>query len=288
MRYALYVGCNIPARVEHYESSSRAVLGALGVEFSESKEFNCCGYPLRNVDRLGFVVSSAHNLAVAHELGSDMVVLCKCGFGTLKEAQRQLEEDDELRGQVNEVLGREGLRYDGGVKVEHLLSVLYHSVGVKAIKEKVTRKYKGLKIATHYGCHALRPSEVTGFDDPVSPSLFDELVKVTGAKSVEWERKLECCGAPLMGINDEVSVGLMKQKVEGARASGADYLCTGCPYCQLQFDTVQSEVNGTKAMGALLYPQLLGLSMGISEEELGLGTHKVDVRGVEGYLADKE
>jgi heterodisulfide reductase subunit B len=37
---------------------------------------------------------------------------------------------------------------------------------------------------------------VTQFDDPVAPTLFDELVKATGAKSVEWSEKLNCCGAP--------------------------------------------------------------------------------------------
>jgi len=51
-----------------------------------------------------------------------------------------------------------------------------------------------------------KASKITQFDDPVAPSIFDKLVEVTGAKSVDWTRKLECCGAPVLGVNDELSM----------------------------------------------------------------------------------
>jgi len=291
MKYALFLGCNIPARVSQYETSSRAVLKRLDIEPVDIREFNCCGYPLKNLDRKAFVLSAASNMALAEKAGLDLLVLCKCGYGTFKEAEYLLKEHGELKREINRSLHDSGLNYEGRVQVKHLLSVLYHDVGIAALKSKISRSFKNLKIATHYGCHALRPSAVTRFDDPVAPTVFDELVRVTGAKSVDWATKLECCGAPLMGINDELSVTLTTRKLEDGRRSGADFLCTACPYCQIQFDTVQKMMilhkgNGGP-LGAVLYSQLLGLSMGMDAEALGISMNRIDISNVTSFLSEE-
>lgn len=78
IKYALFLGCNIPARVQQYETSARSVLAELGVDLEDIKEFNCCGYPLRNSDFKTSVLFSARNLALAEKLGLNMITLCKC------------------------------------------------------------------------------------------------------------------------------------------------------------------------------------------------------------------
>ena len=175
------------------------------------------------------------------------------------------------------------------LEIKHLLSVLYHEVGIDAIKEKVVRPFQELKIATHYGCHALRPSEVVQFDDPVNPTLFDALVEATGAESIDWQARLDCCGAPLFGVNDDLSMDLMEKKVTNARESGAEYLCVGCPYCHIQFDTVQTmlhrERSGNHLLPPILYPQLLGLSLGIESHVLGLEMNRIEIAGIERHLS---
>ncbi len=289
-QYALFLGCTIPARLLHYESAARAVLDRLDVRAIEIKEFNCCGYPLRNINFEAFVLLSARNLALAERAGLDIMALCQCCFGTLKKADLLLKEHESLRTEMNAILAKEGLHYEGGVEVRHLLQVLYHEVGIKAIKRHIARPFAGLSIAAHYGCHVLRPSPVVQFDDPVSPTLFDELVKATGAESVFWQRRLECCGAPLRGVNDELSMALTKKKLDDGRGAGADYLCVACPYCQIQFDTVQGGMSAkggqNHRLPTLLYPQLLGLCMGIDKGVLGLEANQVPLQGIEGFLAE--
>ena len=289
MKFALFLGCNIPARLTQYESSSKAVLGKLGVELVDIEEFNCCGYPLRNIDFKSSMLAAARNLALAEKENLNMVVLCKCGFGMLKHAAHILKEDTSLLKEINNILKEEGLEFKGGIEISHLLSVLYHDVGLDNIKEKITRPYKDLKIATHYGCHALRPSEITQFDDPVNPTLFDKLVALTGAESIDWEKRLDCCGAPLFGSNDDLSMDLTEKKLSDARQSGADFLCNACSYCHIQFDTVQSMINSkggkNHSLPPILYPQLLGLSLGIDGETLGLGENKIDITSVEKFLS---
>ena len=290
MNYALFLGCTIPARLTQYEASSRAVLGALGVELIDIKEFNCCGYPLRNIDFKASILASARNIALAEKEGLPMCILCKCGFGTLKHADHILKEDSSLRNEINTILKKEDLEYTKGVEIKHLLSVLYHDIDRDTLTKKITRPFKNLKIATHYGCHALRPSEITQFDDPVNPTLFDDLVTLTGAESIPWEKRLDCCGAPLTGVNDDLSMDLTGKKLANAKQSGADFLCDACSYCHIQFDTVQGIMNTTtdtnNALPAILYPQLLGLSMGIDGDTVGLGMNQIDITSVEKFLSE--
>ncbi|MBC8392220.1 MAG: CoB--CoM heterodisulfide reductase iron-sulfur subunit B family protein [Deltaproteobacteria bacterium] len=292
MKFALFLGCNIPARLAQYESSAKAISGKLGIELIEIKEFNCCGYPLRNIDFKTFLLFSARNLALAAKENLNVISLCKCCYGSLKKADYLLKESEVLRGEINRILEKEGLKYGGDIEVKHLLSVLFRDVGIESIKEKIEIPFEGLKIATHYGCHALRPSKVVQFDDPVAPSIFDKLVEVTGAQSIDWLTKLECCGAPLLGINDDLSMNLTEKKLSDGKKAGADYLCTACPYCQIQFDTVQkmnlSKRGTDRQLPSILYPQLLGLSMGIERDLLGLEMNQMSIQGLEDFLVVQE
>ena len=285
MKFALFLGCQIPVRLKQYETSSKAILERLGVGLVDIEEFNCCGYPLRNIEFKAFLLASARNLSLAEKKKLDVMTLCQCCYGTLKKANFLLRENASLRKEVNAVLEREGLPYEGEVEVKHLLSVLHQEVGVEAIKKKIAKTFKGLKIAAHYGCHALRPSQVVRFDDPVTPSIFDHLVEATGAESIAWPMRLECCGAPLWGIHDELSTEITLKKLKNGRESGADYLCTACTYCQIQCDTVQQMMLSQRGLNhplpSILYPQLLGLSMGINSETLGLKMNKIPISEVE-------
>ena len=289
MKFALFLGCTIPRRVQQYELSARAVIGKLGIDVVDIREFNCCGYPLKNSDFKTFVLFSARNLALAEKQGLNVMTLCKCCFGSLKKVNYLMKEDASLRREMNAILAKEDLAYKGSLEVTHFLSVLHKQIGITALKEQITRPFKDLKIATHYGCHALRPSDIMQFDNAVAPVLFDQLVETTGAKSVEWPLKLECCGAPLLGVNDELSMDLTERKLADGKASGADYLCVGCPWCQVQFDSVQEMMTSLRdtdhRLPSILYPQLLGLAMGIDGETLGIEMNKIDISDIEAFLS---
>jgi heterodisulfide reductase subunit B len=291
IKYALFLGCNIPARVEQYDTSARAVLKQVGVQLVDIREFNCCGYPMRNTDQKAFLLSSAVNLGLAEKANLDIMALCKCCFGSLKEAEHVLKEQGNLQEEVNRLLAQRGPKYTGKTQIKHFLSVLYHDVGLDTLKNNISRQYKDFKIATHYGCHALRPSKITRFDDPVAPTIFDKLVEVTGAKSVDWNRKLECCGAPVLGVNDDLSMNLTRKKLEDAKKVNADYLCSACPYCHLQFDVVQKMIisqNGNDPLASVLYPQLLGLSMGLDEKILGIHMNQLNISDLTSFLESGE
>lgn len=288
MKFALFSGCNIPARVSQYADATAAVFEKLDIELVEFAEFNCCGYPVRNLDQRAFVLSAAKNLAVAEVAGLDIMAMCKCCYGSLKKAEDVLSRDQDLKRDVNAILAKEKLHYQGRVGVNHLLEVLHRDVKLKHLEAFILKPYSGLQIAVSYGCHALRPSKITGFDDPVSPVLFDELVEITGAYSVDWARKLDCCGAPLTGINDRLAMDMALNKITSAKEAGAQFLCTACPYTHLQFDWVRDRIaqssGNWEPVAPILYPQLLGLSMGIDEQLLGLFKSSFDLANITSFL----
>ena len=274
MKIALFRCCMTSMGLLRYETSSNAVLRELGIEFVNIKEFNCCGYPLRNLNFEAYLLSSARNLALAERAGLDILTICNCCYGSLKYAEHVLKKFVAAREQVNANLAAEGLRYSGTVSTKHLLGVLHDDLGVATIKKRLKKTLNGLRIATHYGCHLLRPKDVVGFGRTSPPVKFDALVEATGAVSVPWTGKLDCCGSPLLGVNDELSMDLAGKKLRNAHQGGAQCLTVTCPYCQIQFGRIQRRMIETRnfdtPVPCVLYPELLGLCLGIDREKLGL------------------
>ncbi len=274
MKYAFFQGCNIPIRIEQYANATEAVFNKFGVELQVIPEFNCCGYPVRNVDEKAYILPSVRNMAIAERAGLDILVICNCCFASLQKARHVLDNDKELKDELNRVLANENLEYKGTVQVKHYLTVLHDDVGTEKIKSKLVNKFKDLKISVIHGCHILRPREITRFDDSFVPAITEELMQTAGATSLDWQGRLECCGAALAGINDELSHMLLKDKINGALNAGAEYITPICSYCHLQFDTTQKNLieddKNSKLLPVLLYPQLLGLCLGIDEKILGI------------------
>jgi len=278
MKFAFFKGCKIPYYLEQYDTSTRAVLKTFGVRLVDL-DFNCCGYPNRDINFEAFVLSAARNMALAENKGLDILTPCKCCYGSLKHAIHFMRENDALRTAINGYLKKEKLEWKGTSKVKHLLTVLSDDIGLPAIYASIAKPLVNLNVAPHYGCHALRPSNIVHFDDPLAPSIFEDLIFATGARPVEWPRRLDCCGNPLLGKNDALSLAMMQNKIDDATESGADCICTACTYCQIQFDSVQANAacseQPASMMPSILYTQLLGISMGIPERRLGVYLNKI-------------
>jgi heterodisulfide reductase subunit B2 len=279
MKYSLFPGCKIPYYVPQYETASRLVLKAFGLELEEL-EFNCCGYPIRFLDFKAFIFSSARNIALAGQRGLPLLCLCKCCYGTLRYADLLLKKNEPLLKEVNGLLTPEGLRYPERVEIKHLLTVLFEDIGPETISKKNIRPFQSLKVAAHYGCHILRPRDVVQFDNPFNPTKFERLVEATGASTVDWSLRTQCCGESLWEKNKELSLALTTKKIENAQVYGADVLCVACTHCQMQFDrvgeTMKNEAGEDQGVPSILYPQLLGLSLGLDGEALGLNQRIVD------------
>jgi len=274
MAYSYFAGCKIAYYLPEYGTSTLALLNRFGIEPLDL-EFNCCGYPVRDIDFQSFLLAGARNLALAEQHSTDIVTPCKCCFGSLKFVEHYLNRRGSVKEQINAVLQAEGLQWEGRYTVRHLLSVLHRDVGLDTLRAAVINPLENIKVAIHNGCHALRPGNITQYDNPLMPSIFSDLVALTGAERVYWSLSDDCCGNPQWDKNRKLALKQMQRKLLNAKQAGADFVCTACTYCQMQFEQKKQSEHISPASGAhipaVLISQLIGLSIGMTEEEIGLG-----------------
>lgn len=274
--YLFFPGCKIDRFLPQYGQSIRTVMAALNIGLDEI-EFNCCGNPVRHQNFLASMTAAARNLSLAAAKDRPIMTPCKCCYGNLKHADYWLRKNRNLKRQINALLAQEGLAWQEGVVVQHLLTVLDEEIGAENLKAKVESPLIDIRVAAHYGCHALRPANITGFDNPLTPTIFERLIEATGARTVDWPLRLDCCGHPLYEKNNRFALALMNSKLADARQAGAQILATACTYCQMQFDDVQADhgPQDQPPLPAVLYSQLLGKAMGIDDASLGLTENRI-------------
>ena len=279
-RYALFLGCTIPARQPNYELSVRKALAKLGIELADLANMTCCApAPVQSIDLETSLAVAAYNVCLAEEADLDLVALCSGCFESLAVANAMLKADEQLKAKINRILSQAGKEFLGKKEVKHFLQVLMDDVGLERLKQSVSRPLSNLKIAAYYGCHALRPSELVKLDDPERPRILESLIEALGAKNVEYRRKLKCCGGLLRGYSDDIALALAREKLANTKRAGADCIATLCPFCFIALDIgqiqVRSKFNETYDMPVLHYSELLALALGIDPKELALRTHKV-------------
>lgn len=282
-RYALYLGCTVPVRALNYEMAARKVAERLGIELVDVDGFSCCGFPAKPLDWRAGLLMAARNLALAEAQGLDVLALCSACTGTLTEAAHLLKEDAELCAWANEQLAGMGRAYNGTVRVRHFARMLYEKVGVEALREAATVSLADFGFAPHYGCHYLKPSHLyDGFDDAENPQSLDRLIEATGARVVRYEDEGQCCGGGILGFDEEAALLVTKQKLDHIVVTGADAMVLICPFCAIMYEANQRRVENlyetSYKLPVLYYPQILGLAMGFSAEEMGFKLNRVKPR----------
>ena len=284
LKYLLFLGCVIPYRVSSYEISTRRVLDKLGVELVEMPDFTCCGFPLDPVNHEMMLTLAARNLSSAEQQNLNIMTLCNGCFGVLNHVNKELKEDKKLRGTVNGYLKEIGMEFKGTTTVKHLIHVLSEDIGFEKIRESVKKPLNPLKVAVHTGCHVMRPAKYVGSDDPENPTLLKKLVRATGAECLDYMDENECCGNPIIGVNSQIPLQLARHKLNNIKAVGAQALITVCPFCHMMYDLHQPRIerafNEKFGIPVLHYPQLLGLAMGMTPDELALKDLRVNASEV--------
>ena len=139
MEFGLFLGCTVPARARQYEISTRKIGEKLGIKFIDIGEFSCCGFPLKAVSKETALLLAARNLSLAEERGIETICsICSACTENLTEMSRELNENEELREEVNRKLKEINREYNGKVKVKHLGRILYEDIGIEKIKRTVT------------------------------------------------------------------------------------------------------------------------------------------------------
>ncbi|WP_455367235.1 CoB--CoM heterodisulfide reductase subunit B [[Eubacterium] cellulosolvens] len=290
-QYAFFLGCIMPNRYPGVESSTRHVLKRFGIQLVDIQGASCCPAPgvFGSFDMDTWATLAARNLCLAEDQGRNITLCCNGCYATLQEANHLLKSNNVLRKKVNAHLAGVHKQFRGLIEVKHVIEVLYDDVGVDRIIRAVKRPLQNIAVAAHYGCHFLKPSEVRQHGNPENPTILDELIEATMARSINYRDKNMCCGAGggVRARNLDVSLDMTREKLVNMKNAGVDCIVTPCIFCHLQFDKGQMDIkesfNEEFSLPVLFYTQLLGLALGISVEKLGITQHSIQ----SGNLMDK-
>jgi heterodisulfide reductase subunit B len=277
----------MPVKYPGFESATRAVAEAVGIELVDMA-FSCCSSPtlMKLVHYDSWLALAARNLCLAEQEDLPILTVCNGCTNTLKEASHVLTSDSDQRDKVNEVLRPWGKEFKGTNQVKHLLDVLCEDVGFDVINKR-TEKELPFRVGCHYGCHFFRPPRIM-YPDRLSPSKslvptqMDGVLGATGVKTVQYMRRLLCCGSALGTKVDLDSANeITREKLSHMAAKKVEAICVGCPSCFEQFDRAQALLKRKQGcnyeMPVFYISQLLGLAFDIDPKRLGFDQHRVKV-----------
>jgi len=239
-RYSIFLGCVIPNRLPQIEAATRLVVPKLGIELVEMEGASCCPAP-------GVIKSfdldtwlAITARNIALSEENGLDILVLCnGCYGTLIAGYAELQDPETRKRVNKILKGTGHQVKGTATAKHLVEVV----------EDFT--------------------------------LVDELVEMVGGTTIDYKLKDMCCGAGggLRSAELEVSLDMVREKLQAMQDVKVDALVNVCNFCHLQFDLGQMQVNkefGTDfQIPVLYYTQLLGLAQGFTPKQMGLDKHYI-------------
>ncbi len=281
--YAFFLGCIMPNRYPGIEFATRLVLKEFGINLIDMEGSSCCPAPgvVGSFDLKTWATLAARNLCIAEDLGCNITLCCNGCYATLQEANHLLKSNDDLRNLVNGQLASVGREYKGKIDVKHVIELLYDEVGIDNISKAIKKPLGSVKVATHYGCHFLKPSDIRKHGSAEKPRMLDEIVEATGAQSVEYKDKMMCCGAGggVRTANLDISLSMTKEKLDNMNDADADIVVTPCIFCHLQFDRGQRELMEEKMIRKPLpvafITQLIDLAIGTPLKKLGIYRDKI-------------
>ncbi len=264
-------------------------MNKLSIDYREVPDWNCCGASAaHSYDENLALAVSYRNLVMAEQVSEDLVAPCSACFNRLKTADYKFNNLPEKREWL---LENTGLKYSGGVNVQHFAELMLRSDVKEKIKDMSVVSLAGLNVAVYYSCMLMRPTEVTGFDDPNNPDRLDKFVSELGAVPLEWSHKTECCGATFALSDVDIVYDLTYKILSSAKQAGADCIVTVCPLCQSNLDLRQKGVEnkfGKSINLPILYiSQLIGLGLGVPPKKLGLHKHSVNTMKMLGEKLSK-
>jgi len=275
LKIAVFWGCRILTSQYAYEMSVRQVFPKLKIELVDLPETNCCGDPVKSINDSAANYLGTRVLSLARKIDLDnLLIPCnRCHFA-ISEAKNVMKSDKSFAQKTTSLLKEEGLEYNPHIKIWHLIDFLHDFVGLDHIRKVVQKPLRGLKLATHVGCQIIRYSDLGRVDDAENPKKLDELIVALGGESVDYAEKLDCCGAALMHSHPDSALSLAGTKINAVKNYGVDGLVVSCPDCGLMFDSKQKDAENTVGaktnLPVVYYTQLLGLSLNIEPEKLGL------------------
>jgi len=214
-RVGFFLGCVQSLLFAEESAATVRVLARNGCAVITPHEVHCCGMPARGYgDREMTEQMARQNIALFEKSNVEVIVTdCATCGSTLKEYAELLAEDDRWAERAAAFSS----------KVRDISEFLAEIPLVKPqgrIEARVTY---------HDPCHLVRAQNV-------SAQPRELLRLIDGLELVEMKESDWCCGAAGTQLitHYETSLAVLERKMDNIEATGADYIASGCPGCQMQ------------------------------------------------------
>ncbi len=277
MQIGYYPGCSQEGTAKEYDKSLREVLKVLDVDPTEINDWSCCGATSAHVTshKLSLALS-ARNLALAEKQGlKEIFAPCAACYNRLLTSKNELQEHPEQKYEIETIIEE---KINNIPEIYNIVN-FFQKIGKDKIAEKKKIDLKNFKAACYYGCLLVRPSGINS-DDSEQPNSMEEIVKATGAQTIDWNFKLECCGAAHSIARQDIVVDLSKKILDDAIKHGANVIVVACPMCHSNLDmrqqNIKSKFSDFKEIPVLYLSEILGLALGFDKKQLGIDTHFIE------------
>jgi succinate dehydrogenase / fumarate reductase cytochrome b subunit len=287
MKVAYWPGCVSRGFTPELHGAMAQVAPLLDIELIELGRANCCGAGViaEHNQELADTLN-ARTFAMAQQTDGELMMnICSTCQGAQTECQERLDANAVYRDRVNDSLSASGLHYEQGIVNKNFLWVLVEDIGLETLRGMVKRPLTNLRVGPFYGCYIIRPADRIGIDDEHPRDTYlGQLIEALGGSVIDYAGSHKCCGFPIITMNKTASLKQAGRHLGDAIDADADCLVTPCPLCHLNLDLQQplaaAVVGRQLGMPVLHLPQLVGLALGLSPKELGMGRHIVKPKSV--------
>jgi succinate dehydrogenase / fumarate reductase cytochrome b subunit len=287
MKVAYWPGCVSRGFTPELHGAMAQVAPLLDIELIELGRANCCGAGViaEHNQELADTLN-ARTFAMAQQTDGELMMnICSTCQGAQTECQERLDANAVYRERVNGSLSGSGLHYEQGIVNKNFLWVLVEDIGLETLRDMVKRPLTNLRVGPFYGCYIIRPADRIGIDEEHPRDTYlGQLIEALGGTVIDYAGSHKCCGFPIITMNKTASLKQAGRHLGDAIDADADCLVTPCPLCHLNLDLQQplaaAVVGRQLGMPVLHLPQLVGLALGLSPKELGMGRHIVKPKPV--------
>ena len=210
-KVALFTGCMVDYRAQEVGYALLDVLKANNIEIDIPEGQVCCGSPLLRTGQVDVVQELVNkNKEIFKDYDKVITICAGCG-ATLK---------------------NDHPKYGSNLNVQDISEFLVDKLDTSKMKEVNT------KVTWHDPCHLSRGQGIRE-----EPRKIIEMIP--GVEFEELELPNQCCGAGggIKSGKPEIALGLAKDKAEMVRKTGADYVTTICPFCQINIQDGLNEIG---------------------------------------------
>tara|TARA_A100001037_G_scaffold73359_1_gene65658 strand:- start:309 stop:1172 length:864 start_codon:yes stop_codon:yes gene_type:complete len=282
-KYAYFPGCVTLGSAREVQDAMMSLAKILDIELVPLKGAACCGAGIMKQANWELQVAlNARTFAQAEAEGLDVLTPCASCQGNMSEDFIRLKEDAGLREKVNQKLESiAGIRFEGEMRMRHILHVLVEDIGLDVISEKVKNPI-GFPIAGYYGA-PMQQSGSCGDDDVFDPEYFELLIEALGGERVEYDGRTQSVGFPSLLAEEQSAMHMTAAVISDAKQEGAQILASACPLSHINLDSYQVKAGRVSSsdtdMPVVHLPEIVAYALGAHNDRYAQLRTRVLVMG---------